>query len=124
MSESVPAAASACRQLQASAMGGSASAAASPPSVRPVCLTPIAMPRSRGGNHSTTALPVAGLRVLNPKPPRTSSVQREEPDEVRAQGRERDHGADEELTQPEGEANTEAVGQPAGGERPPRAAQE
>ena len=49
--------------------------------------------------------------------------QREEPDEVRAQGRERDHGADEELTEPEGEANAEAVGQPAGGERHQRTTQ-
>ena len=55
-------------------MGGSASAAARPPSVSPVCLIPIAMPRSHGGNHSTTALPVAGFSTLKPNPPRTRSV--------------------------------------------------
>ena len=34
----------------------------------PVCLIPMAMPRRRGGNHSTIALAVAGFSTLKPKP--------------------------------------------------------
>ena len=55
----------------AAASGGKTSAPAMPPSVRPVCLMPIATPRRRGGNQSSTALPVAGLSTLNPKPATT-----------------------------------------------------
>src|SRR3989442_12071140 len=70
-SASAPPAASAERQPAPSASGGRASAPTRPPSVRPVCLMPMARPRPRGGNHSSTALPVAGVGTLKPKPAST-----------------------------------------------------
>ena len=39
-----------------------------PPRVRPICLTPIAMPRSRTGKTSMMALPSVGFTTLQPAP--------------------------------------------------------
>ena len=70
-SESRPATMKASRQSRRSAIGGNSREPRIPPTVRPVCLMPMAMPRSRAGNHSTIARPVAGLATLKPKPART-----------------------------------------------------
>ena len=60
----------AVRQPKAAAMGGSTSAEMTPPTVSPICLIPIATPRSRTGKRSTMALPSTGLTTLQPTPAR------------------------------------------------------
>ena len=62
--------ATAMRQPSALAMGGSVRAEITPPTVRPICLMPMAMPRSWIGKRSTMALPRTGLTTLQPTPAR------------------------------------------------------
>jgi len=62
--------ATAVRQPRALAIGGRVSAEMTPPTVRPICLMPMAMPRSRTGKRSTMALPRTGLTTLQPTPAR------------------------------------------------------
>ena len=58
----------AARQPQWAAIAGSTSADSPPPRVSPICLMPIAMPRSVTGKRSTMALPSTGLTMLQPEP--------------------------------------------------------
>ena len=60
--------AAAARQPAVAATRGRTIAEAMPPSVSPICLMPIAMPRSGAGKRSMMALPSAGLTTLHPAP--------------------------------------------------------
>jgi hypothetical protein len=66
------------RHPRAAATVGSTSAAATPPSVSPICLIPIANPRSRGGKRSTMARPSAGFTTLHPIPATTRHARKVE----------------------------------------------
>ena len=66
--------ATAARQPSQTAMGGSTSAEITPPTVSPICLMPIAMPRSRVGKRSTMALPSTGFTTLHPVPATTKQA--------------------------------------------------
>ena len=66
------------------------------------------LPRRKPLHHGA-----AGRRIQHAEAESAEHQQEEQEAVARAPGRERDHGANQELAEPEGEAHAEAIGEPA-----------
>ena len=92
-------------------MGGRTSAEMTPPTVSPICLMPMAMPRSRDGKRSTMALPSTGLTTLQPVPATTRQARKSQKRGAAAARREA-NGGEREAAE-EGRTDAQAVGEVA-----------